>query len=78
MSSRLNEEGGNPVRHSNGAFASLKKDHEGCSYNVDTGEYSNCTPSSNGFSWTDKIIMDEMEKYGMNGVPRAESNSSTA
>ena len=60
--------GGHPARHSHGLFAALKDDHEGCRYNDKTGEYLDCGPS-NHFTYTDKIILGEIERYGLNGLP---------
>jgi hypothetical protein len=62
-------DGGRIMRHSNGAFASIKWDHENCNWNSLIEDYISCDPSSSSFSWTDRIILEEIDKYGMNGVP---------
>ena len=65
---RDNGMGGMPLRHSSGWFASVKPDHEGCLYDSRLEAFRECTPA-NHFSHTDKVIKEEMVKYGMNGVP---------
>lgn len=60
--------GGNATRHSHGAFASFKSDHEGCYWNERYGGYVDCEPSNLSHSHTDKIILAEIKKYGMNGI----------
>lgn len=65
-------DGGIITRHSQGMFASIKWDHENCNWNELLGDYIACGPSNNSFSWTDRIIMEELEKYGLNGVPPGE------
>lgn len=65
----ISDDGGNPVRHSKGVFADLKYDHE-CQYNSQTKEYVSCYPARFPFSWTDSMIIEEISKYGMNGIPR--------
>lgn len=65
-------DGGRIMRHSSGCFATIKWDHETCNWNPHRSEYVACGPSSNGFSWTDRIILDELDKYGLNGVPGLE------
>jgi hypothetical protein len=65
---KANGMGGMPIRHSSGWFASIKPDHESCVYSVRLGMFLDCGPGNN-FSHTDKLIIDEMLKYGMNGVP---------
>lgn len=53
------DEGGQPARHSTGIFASVKHDHE-C--------HGKCAPSD-GYTWLDKQIREDIARYGMNGVP---------
>jgi hypothetical protein len=65
-------DGGIITRHSQGMFASIKWDHENCNWNALLGDYIACGPSNNSFSWTDRIITEELEKYGLNGVPPSE------
>jgi hypothetical protein len=65
-------DGGIITRHSQGMFASIKWDHENCNWNELLGDYIACGPSNNSFSWTDRIITEELEKYGLNGVPPSE------
>jgi hypothetical protein len=64
---KANGMGGMPLRHSSGWFASVKPDHESCLYNTRLEMFMDCGPA-NLFSHTDKIIRQEIAKYGMNGV----------
>jgi hypothetical protein len=66
---RGQNDGGRILRHSNGVFATIKWDHENCNWNALQNDYIACGPSNNAFSWTDRIIIEELEKYGLNGVP---------
>lgn len=53
--------GGDAARHSHGIFASIKDDHE-C--------HQTCEPAAQ-YMWLDKQIKDDIERYGMNGLPDA-------
>jgi hypothetical protein len=64
-------DGGRITRHSQGVFASIKWDHENCNWNSHTQDYIYCGPSNSTFSWTDRIILLDIEKFGMTGVPEA-------
>jgi hypothetical protein len=65
--------GGNIGRHSSGVFASVKYDHESCTFDENLGTFRDCRPATNGFSYTDNIIKAEIQKWGMNGVPDGRS-----
>jgi hypothetical protein len=58
-------EGGNPARFSHGLFATVKFDHE-CHF--DGKKYVDCEPYCASSVWIDRMIKDEIEKYGMNGL----------
>jgi hypothetical protein len=66
---RGQNDGGRILRHSQGVFATIKWDHENCNWNALSGEYIACGPSGSAFAWTDRIIIEELEKYGLNGIP---------
>ena len=67
-------DGGIITRHSQGMFASIKWDHENCTWSPTANEYVGCGPTSYAFSWTDRIILAELDKYGLNGVPPSEQS----
>lgn len=64
------ERGGLPGRHSLGRFASIKSDHT-CHYDARTGEYTGCWPNELEFKWLDEQLKQDIELYGMNGLPPA-------
>ena len=61
-------DGGRASRHSMGIFASIKYDHESCTWNPHLNDYIACGPPHNHFSHTDNIIKADIDKYGMNGI----------
>lgn len=63
------DNGGNPARHSTGLFASIKYDHEGCTWNTAAQDYICSGPIMNQYSYTDNLIRSEIERFGMNGIP---------
>lgn len=70
-------DGGVATRHSSGSFATIKDDHEMCTWNPHRDEYVACGPGYNNFTYTDQLIKADIDKYGMNGVPPSTATTAT-